>query len=179
MTAILPDVKQPAKKQSLSRTVPLIMDQVYQLAAAYRRWAEAIASDWGQTQGRWQLLSAASAGDRTVAHLARHLGLTRQSVQRTADLLVSDGLAKFADNSDHRRSPHLRLTHSGTELLDKLGKTADAYHKELAEGLRGADLKTAGIVLGKFLSQLERDLTADQTGSEYSEVWNNRVRRNK
>jgi len=164
----------PVKKQSTSQIVSFIVADVNQLATMFHRWGEAVATATGQTQARWQVLDAAAAADRTVAQLARRLGLARQSVQRTADLLVADGLAIYANNSDNRRSPYLRLTSPGTELLDKLSKTADASHKELAEGLRGQDLNAAQIVLRKFCIQLERDLNADQTGSNYSAVWTNR-----
>ncbi len=142
----------------LSRdTIPLLVAEIYQLAGAFRRWGNSIAADVGQTQARWQVLSAASVGDPTVAQLARRLGLSRQGVQRTADLLVEDGLAQYSNNPNNERSPRLRLTHAGKKALGTLTAAATAYHAELAAGLSREELEIALVVLRKFRMQLESD----------------------
>src|SRR5947208_9580394 len=48
------------------------------------------------------------------AHIARQMGLTRQSVQRTVDLLAADGLVAFADNQHHRRAKLVDFTPRGS-----------------------------------------------------------------
>ena len=58
----------------------------------------------GQTSARWQVLAGIEHGPTTVAHIARQLGLARQSVQRVADLVVADGLAAYEENPAHRRA---------------------------------------------------------------------------
>lgn len=153
--------KKSTNKPSAADLIPLIVADVYQLAGAFRRWGDTIAGKAGQTQARWQVLSAASVGNSTVAQVARRLGLARQGVQRMADLLVTDGLAEYAYNHNNVRSPHLRLTQRGKELLDTLTKTAVAYHKELAEGLSTQELQTALVVLRKLCMQLDRDLNME------------------
>jgi DNA-binding MarR family transcriptional regulator len=90
--------------------LPLIVADVYRLAGRFRDNGEAIARTVGQTQARWQVMSAASAEPHTVPQIARVLGVTRQNVQRIADLLVAEGLAQYEDNPDHRASLHLVLT---------------------------------------------------------------------
>src|SRR5487761_1099387 len=127
---------------SAAAMVPLLVADVFQLAGAFRQWGDTIAAVAGQTQARWQVLSAASAGDRTVAQLARRLGYARQSVQRTADLLVADGLAEYAMNVDHVRSPHLRLTPSGLDTLQTLTKAAQRYHASIAKGMDPKEVQT-------------------------------------
>ena len=52
-------------------------------------------------------------GPLTVAAVARRMGLRRQSVQRTADLLVADGVAAYVDNPADKRARLLTLTTSG------------------------------------------------------------------
>ena len=76
--------------------VPIIVAHIYELAGRLRDYGEAIAQTVGQTQARWQVMSAA-ASDRphTVPQIARVLGVTRQNVQRIADLLVAEGAAEY------------------------------------------------------------------------------------
>ena len=120
--------------------VPLMVADVYRLAGRLREHGEAVARTVGQTQARWQVMSAASADPHTVPQIARTLGVTRQNVQRIADLLVEEGAAQYQDNPDHRASPHLVLTRRGRALLDQLGKAASGYHARLARKLPAADL---------------------------------------
>jgi DNA-binding MarR family transcriptional regulator len=69
----------------------------------------------GITNARWQTLSELFALEQrvTVSELARHMGLTRQAVQRLADDMVSDGLVEFAANPGDARAMHLLLTEAG------------------------------------------------------------------
>jgi DNA-binding MarR family transcriptional regulator len=150
-------MKKTAESKLSRDTIPFLVADIYQLAGAFRRWGDSIAAEVGQTQTRWQVLSAASAGDRTVAELARRLGISRQGVQRTADLLVTDGLVQYAKNPDNERSPHLCLTRAGTQSLATLTAAAGAYHEQLAEGLTMKELEIALVVLRKLRMQLERD----------------------
>ena len=120
--------------------VPLIIADIYEAAGALRRRADGIAKPLGQSQARWQVLSAASADPRTVPQIARRLGVGRQNVQRIADLLVGEGLARFADNPDHRTSPHLVPSETGKRLLALLTRRAAGYHQEVAAALPAAEL---------------------------------------
>ncbi|HEU4740990.1 MAG TPA: helix-turn-helix domain-containing protein, partial [Meiothermus sp.] len=52
----------------------------------------------GQTSARWQVLGVVEHGPVTVPQVARVMGLTRQGVQRTADLLEEDGLIEYVEN---------------------------------------------------------------------------------
>ena len=150
-------MKNAESKNPAAETIPLLVADVFQLAGAFRRWGDSIAGEVGQTQASWQVLSAGCAGDRTVPQLARRLGLSRQGVQRSADRLVSDGLAEYAANLDNQRSPHVRLTGRGKQALAKLTAAAGAYHKELSEGLSRNELESALVVLRKLCMHLERD----------------------
>jgi DNA-binding MarR family transcriptional regulator len=128
-----------------SATMPLLIADIYELAGAWRRRGDEIARALGQTQARWQVLSAASPAAKTVPQIARRLGVSRQNVQRIADALVRDRLADFADNPDHRTSPHLVLTQAGEVLLAELSRVASARHAAVAAALDGIDL--AGLQL--------------------------------
>ena len=64
---------------------------------------DAMAEPSGQTSARWRVLAAIGEAPLTVAQIARAWWLTRQSVQRVADVLVKDGLAAYEANPSHRR----------------------------------------------------------------------------
>jgi DNA-binding MarR family transcriptional regulator len=123
-----------------SSLLPLIIADVYELAGRFREQGEAIAKDVGQTQARWQVMSAASADPRTVPQIARRLGVTRQNVQRIADLLVKENWASFEVNPDHKGSPYLVLNSRGQASLAKITKAAGQRHARLARKLAGTDV---------------------------------------
>ena len=66
--------------------------------------ADRLTAGSGLTTARWQVLGAVLHEPLTVAAIARDMGLTRQSVQRTADLLVEEGLCEYSPNPAHRRA---------------------------------------------------------------------------
>ena len=75
--------------------------------------AEELARPVGLTAAWWQVLGAALGEPQSVSAIARTMGLTRQSVQRIADLLVDKGLAAYADNPAHRRAKLVSPTAAG------------------------------------------------------------------
>jgi DNA-binding MarR family transcriptional regulator len=138
--------------------IPLIVADIYELAGRFRESGEAIAGALGQTQARWQVLSAASAGTHTVPQIARRLGVTRQNVQRIADLLVQERWASFEPNPDHKGSPFLVLTARGQDALAKINKTAGQSHTQLARRLSGTDVGALHRGLRRLIQALnDRD----------------------
>ncbi len=69
----------------------------------------------GITTARWQTISELFALEQrvTVSELSRHMGLTRQAVQRLADDMARDGLVEFVENPSDARAMHLLLTEAG------------------------------------------------------------------
>ncbi|HEY5209169.1 MAG TPA: helix-turn-helix domain-containing protein [Stellaceae bacterium] len=135
--------------------IPLIIADIYELAGRLRARGDLIAGAIGQSQARWQVLSAASGPPVSVPRIARRLGLSRQAVQRIADLLAADGLAAFAVNPDHKASPNLVLTPVGHDALARLTKTARAGHEELAASLDAVDLAALRRDLRALLAALD------------------------
>jgi DNA-binding MarR family transcriptional regulator len=113
---------------------------------------------FGQSSARWQILGALRNHPHTVAGIARDMGLARQSVQRTTDLLASDGLVEYTDNPAHRRSKLVRLTPFGTELLALISGRQVAWTNELAEAMPVGEkeLRAALEVLRHLRVELER-----------------------
>jgi DNA-binding MarR family transcriptional regulator len=140
--------------------LPDLVADVYEANGLLERHGDAIASRYGQSGARWKVLSAASVSPaRSVPQLARRLGMTRQGVQRVADLLAADGLVEDEPNPDHARSPRLRLTAKGRATLSALTRASAGWHEALAEGLAAGDVSTAVATLGAVCRRL-RELDA-------------------
>jgi DNA-binding MarR family transcriptional regulator len=93
----------------LTDIVPL----VFRLEAGFIEAAEAISAPAGLTAPRWKVLGAVLDDPRTVAEIGRVMGLTRQCVQRLADILEAEGLAAYSENPQHRSAKLLAPSKSG------------------------------------------------------------------
>jgi DNA-binding MarR family transcriptional regulator len=116
-----------------------------------------ITRPFGQTSARWQVLGALENNTQPVSGIAREMGLARQSVQRTADLLAADGLVEYAANPAHRRAKLVRLTPAGRELLAKISRQQVSWVNDLAQALPGGvdQIREALGVLRHLRSELE------------------------
>src|SRR6516225_8642787 len=99
--------------EGIDSTVASFIADVLELAGLFRRVADDIARQEGQTQARWYALSVFSEDPLTVSQAARRLGSTRQAVQRSADELLAQGLTIAEPNPDHLNSPFITLTPKG------------------------------------------------------------------
>ncbi len=76
-----------------------------------------IAAPVGLTSARWQVLGIVEHGPIPVANIARLMGLSRQTVQQTANGLEREGFIEFADNPHHLRAKLMRITEKGEKAL--------------------------------------------------------------
>ena len=100
---------------------------------------DALVSDLGLTSALWQVLGAVAMSPMPlpVSHIARNMGLTRQTVQRTANELEADGFVRFAPNPHHQRAKLVLLTDLG--LPDGRGRPRAPQPERRAAGeARGA-----------------------------------------
>jgi DNA-binding MarR family transcriptional regulator len=110
---------------------------------------EKLARPAGLTAAWWQVLGAVLPEPLPVAGIARVMGMTRQGVQRIADLLVDKGLAEYLPNPAHRRAKLLQPTEAGRAAIKEIVPA----HQELADRLA----RELGLVeLRKTLETLER-----------------------
>lgn len=128
------------KRTPTARKLTELILDVFRFWGELERHGNRLVKPFGQTPSRWQVMGAASEEPRTVAQIARRMGLTRQGVQRVAHALVRERLAEFAVNPEHRRSPILRLTSRGEALLARMNAAQAVWSNRLADGLRLPDL---------------------------------------
>ena len=156
--------RQPAvkKRGAAADAFSALVVQVLKLAAALETAGNVLARPVGQSSARWQVLAAVEDEPLSVASIARALAHTRQSVQRVADLLVADGLARYTPNPAHRRAKLLELTPAGLQALRPIQAAQADWAEEIAEGLQPMELEA----VRNTLIDLERRLdtwTTNQT----------------
>lgn len=133
-----------------------LVAQVFRLNGLLAAAGDALAKPAGQTAARWQVLASVEDAPTTVASIARTLGLARQSVQRVADLLEADGLARYEDNPGHRRARLLRLTPRGLEALQMIQAAQRTWANDLGAEIGAHELSRASDVLDRVLSLMAR-----------------------
>jgi DNA-binding MarR family transcriptional regulator len=141
---------------------------VLRLHAAFNELGDELASAAGQTAARWQVLAAVENGDKAVSHLARLLGLARQSVQRVADLLVAEGLCTYEDNPDHLRAKLLHLAPHGAKALTTIQTRQRRWADRVGSELGERELKKASAILARVLRSARSDTRTAGTSSRWS-----------
>ncbi|MFD9432602.1 MarR family winged helix-turn-helix transcriptional regulator [Streptomyces sp. NPDC060002] len=135
---------------------------VFRLNGQFLAVAEELAGPAGLTAARWQVLGAVLGDPLPVSGIARAMGITRQSVQRVADLLVERGLAEYRPNPAHRRAKLLAPTEAGRAAVARIDPGHAALADRLARAYGEAELAEAVHVLerlSKVLDGLEPAVT--------------------
>ncbi|MEU9144683.1 MarR family transcriptional regulator [Streptomyces sp. NPDC048349] len=120
-----------ARQDLLSRTAL----GVFRLNGQFLAVSEELARPAGLTAAWWQVLGAVLREPLPVAGIARTMGITRQSVQRIADLLAAKGLAEYVPNPAHRRAKLLRPTEAGRAAVARITPGHASLATRLAEEL--------------------------------------------
>ncbi|WP_328872828.1 MarR family transcriptional regulator [Streptomyces sp. NBC_00287] len=130
----------------------------FRLNGQFLAVAEELAKPAGLTAAWWQVLGAVLREPLPVAGIARAMGITRQSVQRIADLLVERGLAEYRPNPAHRRAKLLAPTEEGLAAVRRIDPGHAAFADRLAEAFGEAELADAVRLLER-LSRVLEDVT--------------------
>ncbi|MFI7408629.1 MarR family winged helix-turn-helix transcriptional regulator [Streptomyces sp. NPDC049627] len=128
---------------------------VFRLNGQFLAVAEELARPAGLTAAWWQVLGAVLGEPLPVSGIARAMGITRQSVQRIADLLVEKGLAEYRPNPAHRRAKLLAPTEEGRTAISRINPGHAAFADRLAEAFGDAELADAVRVLERLSKVLD------------------------
>jgi DNA-binding MarR family transcriptional regulator len=129
---------------------------VFRLDGLLTAAGDAMSAPTGQTSARWRVLAAIEDEPLTVPQVARAWWLSRQSVQRVADVLVDEGFAEYEENPGHRRSKLLRITPRGNSALQEIRRAQRAWADALGDEIGEADLRTANAILARAVEALAR-----------------------
>ncbi|GAA1513027.1 helix-turn-helix domain-containing protein [Kribbella lupini] len=129
----------------------------FKLNGQFLELADSLAKPVGLTATWWQVLGAVLQTPLPVASIAREMGITRQAVQRTADVLVERGLAEYRDNPAHRRAKLVAVTSDGLDAVRAISPEHAKQAKRLSSVLGQEEFARAVealTTLSKALDQL-------------------------
>lgn len=132
----------------------------FRLNGRFLDLAENLARPAGLTAAWWQVLGAVLTAPLPVSAIARDMGITRQAVQRTADLLVDRGLLTHRENPAHRRAKLVAPTAEGRAAVAAIAPQHLRAARSLVEAMgedRLADAIAAMDTLTEVLDTLDRD----------------------
>ncbi|HEY7047284.1 MAG TPA: MarR family transcriptional regulator, partial [Jatrophihabitantaceae bacterium] len=108
----------------------------------------------GLTAAWWQVLGAVLDGPRSVAGIAREMGLARQSVQRVADLLESRGMVEYRPNPAHQRAKLVAPTAAGRGAIQALGASQHEWADRVSATVGADELRRTLGVVEKLIAAL-------------------------
>lgn len=132
-----------------------LLTQVLGLTRRFTAAGEALAKPAGQTLARWVVLAECKDSPMTVSDIARRIGLARQSVQRLADVLVSDRQCAYLDNPHHQRAKLLVPTEPGRAALAQIEAAQRQWADSLGERIGEAVLRQGCTALAAVRDALE------------------------
>jgi DNA-binding MarR family transcriptional regulator len=130
---------------------------IFRLNGLLLEVGDRLAAPVGQTSARWQVMGCIDNEARTVADVARIMGLARQSVQRVADLLVKDRLATYEENPAHKRAKLLKLNARGLKALRTIEKAQYSWSNKLGKEMGKNELVRVNKVLEQLREVLEKE----------------------
>ena len=128
--------------------------KTFRLNGLFLEAAEQLARPAGLTAAWWQVLGAVLDQPRSVAGIAREMGLARQSVQRVADLLASRGLVEYRPNPAHQRAKLVAPTSAGRGAVQALGATQHEWANRVSAAVGAPEMRQTLDVVDKLLAAL-------------------------
>ncbi len=130
---------------------------IFRINAALIQSGNAIAITAGQSSARWHILGQVEFQPQTVAMIARNMGQARQSVQRLADLLVSEGLIKYSKHPTDNRTKLVTLTNKGRRIISEINRLNSAWIEQVTPLIKDDELGQANVKLEQFAEIIERN----------------------
>lgn len=127
-----------------AQTLTDIILSVFRVNGRLLEAGDALVKPLRLTSARWQVIGAVALAGKplTVPQIALAMGVTRQGVQKQANVLIGQGLMELTPNPGHKRSPLLSLTPEGTEVYHKVDALYSDWAERLAGDLSAEDMRT-------------------------------------
>lgn len=132
-----------------------LLVEVFRVNGLLLAAGDGLARPAGLTSARWQVLGVIDHAPATVATVARTMGLTRQSVQQTADALARDELIEFVANPAHQRAKLMALTGAGRTALRYVEEQQAGWASAIGGRLPATELRACLSVLRDLGDLLE------------------------
>jgi DNA-binding MarR family transcriptional regulator len=129
--------------------------RTFRLNGQFMATGDELSRPAGLTSARWQVLGAVLQSPLTVSGIAREMGLTRQSVQRTANDLVGLGLAEYLGNPAHRRAPLMRPTPAGFAAVSRTSQGQHAWAERIVARVGAQRLRECVDTLNEVIRAVD------------------------
>ncbi|MFF2085288.1 MarR family winged helix-turn-helix transcriptional regulator [Nocardia sp. NPDC058176] len=136
---------------------------VFRLNGQFLTVGDGLSSPVGISVAWWQVMAAIQEQPQSVAGIARAMGITRQSVQRIADLLVAKGMCEYRPNPAHKRAKLVAMTEEGHAAIRRINPQHAAMAHRLAEALGPTEFAATVATLTRLSTALESIITEDST----------------
>jgi DNA-binding MarR family transcriptional regulator len=133
-----------------------IILETFRLNGRLMEVAQAFAVEGEITAAWWQVLGGVLDEPRSVAEIGRRMGMTRQGVQRVADLLVDRGLAEYRPNPAHRRAKLLACTEAGYWAIRRISLAVVPWGNEVGAEIGAEELERMLATMRRLVGVLER-----------------------
>ncbi|MBY8848346.1 MarR family transcriptional regulator [Saccharothrix sp. MB29] len=134
-----------------------VIMRTFRLYGGFLGAAEVMTRPVGLTAAWWHVLGAVLREPLSVSGIAREMSLTRQSVQRIADLLVERGLAEYLPNPAHKRAKLLRPTGEGCSAVRSLTSAQHAFTNRVSSRVDVDELRTTLAVMERLIAALDEE----------------------
>ncbi|MCA2205496.1 MarR family winged helix-turn-helix transcriptional regulator [Nocardia rosealba] len=128
---------------------------VYRLNGQFLALGDELAAPAGISVAWWQVMAAVEHQPLPVAGIARAIGITRQSVQRVADILVGKGLCEYRPNPAHKRAKLVAITAAGEAAIRRIDPQHEVLARRLADALGPAEFAATVETLTKLSAALD------------------------
>ena len=128
---------------------------VFRLNGQFLTIGDGLSAPAGISVAWWQVMAAVQDQPQPVAGIARAMGITRQSVQRIADLLVGKGMCEYRPNPAHKRAKLVAMTEEGTAALRRINPQHAAMAHRLAQALGPAEFAATVETLERLAATLD------------------------
>jgi DNA-binding MarR family transcriptional regulator len=154
------DWPEPPRLTDAGAVLTDVVLTTFRLNARLMEVAQELAIAGDLTAAWWQVLGGVLDQPRSVAEIGRRMGMTRQGVQRVADLLVERGLAEYRPNPAHRRAKLLACTEAGYWAIRRISLVQQPFADRVGTEVGSDRLRTALAAMQSLVAVLEADQPA-------------------
>ncbi len=146
---------EPVPRTEAGAALTDIILTTFRLNARFLEAAQELAANGDLTAAWWQVLGGILDQPRSVAAIGRRMGMTRQGVQRVADLLVERNLAEYRPNPDHRRAKLLACTEAGYWAIRRISFVAHPWGNRIGAEVGLDELRNGLVAMRRLVEILE------------------------
>lgn len=149
---------EPGSETAAGSALTDVVIATFRLNGRLMEAAQAMAAEGDLTAAWWQVIGGVLDEPRTVADVGRRMGMTRQGVQRIADLLVDRGLAEYRPNPAHRRAKLLACTEAGYWAVRRISLAQHPWADRVGSAVGAGELRTALDTMQRLTAVLESEV---------------------